>query len=496
MIRSDSMKQHYLRTVLMIGLILTVFISQSLFSQSRRNGGRAWPDTSETIIVEGTVLIDSTHRNIYFLDVDGDETADYSLHFGPEWYSPDSEAERPAAGDFITIMGGVNNESLIPAIIVFEIDGLLWREPVENWWQHQNWCDSLQVVTVEGVVLVDTTYFYNHYYLDTDSDGNPDYLLNFGPPWYAPETEVERPVEGEFVTIEGAIVERNEILSLTVFTINEDVWRDQYGPAPWNGGWLKKQHEGRQRLHCPLDSLSWVEVPPGSMYGRDFPDSLYLEFMEVWRDSIPNSPDSTRRGWYFHFTNPNGRRFFGNGHALKFGKRIQIQLGIGQCDSMSLNKTTRSMNNIHVMYWNADANQWNTIDDAVFNPVNQSMVFETESLETYYILVNSPESITRVGLVETEVPNAFSLEQNYPNPFNPTTTISYRLANQAEVKLTIYNSLGQLVRTLVDGVKNAGNHSVEWDGSDVLYNRVASGFYYYKLEVNSQTLTKRMVLLK
>ena len=91
---------------------------------------------------------------------------------------------------------------------------------------------------------------------------------------------------------------------------------------------------------------------------------------------------------------------------------------------------------------------------------------------------------------------ALDLQQNYPNPFNPTTTIRFTLAEQEAVRLTIYNVSGQPVRTLIDGNRNAGINTEVWDGKNDNGDAVATGVYVYKLNVGSQVLTRKMVLLK
>ena len=86
---------------------------------------------------------------------------------------------------------------------------------------------------------------------------------------------------------------------------------------------------------------------------------------------------------------------------------------------------------------------------------------------------------------------------NYPNPFNPTTTINYSLKENTKVSLNIYNIKGQLVKTLVNEVLPAGEHSIIWDGSDSNGNQVSSGIYFYKLNVNGKTeAVKKCLLLK
>lgn len=88
------------------------------------------------------------------------------------------------------------------------------------------------------------------------------------------------------------------------------------------------------------------------------------------------------------------------------------------------------------------------------------------------------------------------LAQNYPNPFNPVTTIRYEIGEAARVTLRIYNALGQQVRTLVDGVRQTGRHSIQWDGMNDAGHTVASGIYIYRLEAGSFVKSRKMVLLK
>ncbi|MDR3668413.1 MAG: T9SS type A sorting domain-containing protein [Ignavibacteriaceae bacterium] len=85
----------------------------------------------------------------------------------------------------------------------------------------------------------------------------------------------------------------------------------------------------------------------------------------------------------------------------------------------------------------------------------------------------------------------FTLSQNYPNPFNPNTVISYSLPSSSNIKLLVYNTLGQLVKTLESGYKSAGNYSINFNASDL-----PSGIYFYKLEAGKYTQIKKMMLIK
>jgi hypothetical protein len=84
--------------------------------------------------------------------------------------------------------------------------------------------------------------------------------------------------------------------------------------------------------------------------------------------------------------------------------------------------------------------------------------------------------------VTTEaIPESYGLELNYPNPFNPTTTIAYSLSHTSEVVLTIYNPLGQEVKTLVNEVQTPGNKLISWDGTDNQGDMVGAGIYIYSI---------------
>ena len=90
-----------------------------------------------------------------------------------------------------------------------------------------------------------------------------------------------------------------------------------------------------------------------------------------------------------------------------------------------------------------------------------------------------------------DLPKDFTLSQNYPNPFNPNTVISYSLPSASNVKLIVYNTLGQTIKTLESGYKNAGNYSINFNAS-----ALPSGIYFYRLEAGQFSQIKKMILIK
>jgi hypothetical protein len=106
---------------------------------------------------------------------------------------------------------------------------------------------------------------------------------------------------------------------------------------------------------------------------------------------------------------------------------------------------------------------------------------------------NLAEVVTGVREINysNAVPTEYQLSQNYPNPFNPTTQIQFSLPQTSNVKLTIYNVLGQKIAQLINGLKPAGSYNVTWDAS-----KLASGLYIYRLEAGPNVIAKKMLLVK
>lgn len=107
------------------------------------------------------------------------------------------------------------------------------------------------------------------------------------------------------------------------------------------------------------------------------------------------------------------------------------------------------------------------------------------------IVVVKYSSITGIQYINSYIPSKYKLLQNYPNPFNPNTTIAFSVPHRTNVKLNIYNSLGEVVYIIANGEINAGNYKVDWDASNF-----PSGVYFYKIETDEFSESRKMVLVK
>ncbi len=198
-------------------------------------GGHDHGDSLEVIEISGYAIVEEndfyTH---YFLDLEGDDAADYRLSFGPPWYNPDNGATRPEHGDSIWIVGGLMGYSEPQTVVVYAINDLIWRQPGMGHGGHGGHgggdCpnpDSVTLIEATGNAMVQEMPQHNMYFLDEAGDMQADYRLNFGAPWYEPGNGATRPEDGDPVDIVGGLMEGCDNLPvIIVYEINGLFWRE------------------------------------------------------------------------------------------------------------------------------------------------------------------------------------------------------------------------------------------------------------------------------
>jgi len=137
-----------------------------------------------------------------------------------------------------------------------------------------------------------------------------------------------------------------------------------------------------------------------------------------------------------------------------------------------------------------------TSQKSFYSFVDQSAVSAKQYYRLKQIDLDGAFKYSSTVEVDLTIPETFNLSQNYPNPFNPTTTLSFGLPVESEISLAIYNSVGELVKVAAKGIYQAGNHSINFNASDL-----TSGIYYYSLKAvgtngNEFVKTAKMLLMK
>lgn len=507
------------KNVFFISLLLFLCVL-SLSAQGKRFGGMGFmfPDTLTQVTLSGKISIDTTVApGMYLLDTNGDGKFNDLLNFGPPWYAPDSSAAvRPKSGDSVTIVGGQLNAAMNvnghPVIIVYQINGNLWRDPYDPIWndfgrnthmmgQHRGNCSGIafgpsgtqaQTVTLTGTVLVDTTFFMARYYLDENHNGTPDDLLNLGPWWYQPSGGATRPVNGDSVTIVGGKLKATGNLNMIiVYQINGKVWRDStLIGRNFGGGWMRKNTPNDTVMN-PYDEKDFMTMGSGwNNGGMMMSDSMFARMLEVNPHNMPNNAGQNIFKAYelgvFNASDTNGMMQNGGcGGMMNFGANATIQFHFN--DTLLQGYGLGRMN-MMVKAWNNQSKMWMTVPKATIDQSANTITFSTNQLGTYYILTSDRVTAVNEG---GQLPEGFSLDQNYPNPFNPSTTISYSLPKAEHVILKIYDINGRQVKILDSGLKEAGSHSVTVNANDF-----SSGVYFYELSAGPYRATRKFVLMK
>ncbi|MBD3258709.1 T9SS type A sorting domain-containing protein, partial [candidate division GN15 bacterium] len=137
-----------------------------------------------------------------------------------------------------------------------------------------------------------------------------------------------------------------------------------------------------------------------------------------------------------------------------------------------------------------------TTDDSVRVAVSSDGLSAGVYYDSVAISVDGVGDILILPVILHVEPSSAKLSQNVPNPFNPETRISFSLSTASEVRLEVFNVIGQRVTTLIHGGYPAGEHQVVWRGTDDRGNQVASGIYLYRLSTPREVETRKMVLMK
>ncbi|MBE2255048.1 MAG: T9SS type A sorting domain-containing protein [Ignavibacteria bacterium] len=138
----------------------------------------------------------------------------------------------------------------------------------------------------------------------------------------------------------------------------------------------------------------------------------------------------------------------------------------------------------------------NYSNNAIFNSDENIVIFYDSLIANIYFQefskrISDAGGTIDVKSISSEIPNGFELSQNFPNPFNPVTSINFSIPVKSKVKLIIYDALGREVTTLVNSNLNSGVYNINWNAANY-----SSGVYFYSLQTESFTSTKKMLLVK
>jgi len=187
-----------------------------------------------------------------------------------------------------------------------------------------------------------------------------------------------------------------------------------------------------------------------------------------------------------------------DGTPVIYGSNIDFRTNDGEiCGSAVYKNDMLKLSPIYMRDAYCDeSNMLASPGDMVTVYINNTPVYPSIKLESHGRRIVIGDLYTDPSLSPEIKPGPFTLYQNYPNPFNAATTISFELPNASEVRLSVYNILGQNVATIADSEYPAGLNRVEWSGTLADGSEAPSGVYFYRLSTDSFTETNKMLLMK
>lgn len=265
------------------------------------------------------------------------------------------------------------------------------------------------------------------------------------------------------------------------------------------------------------DSYSFYSIKIGNLAGIAFDTSgaLYAATKtgSVYKVDIENGTfkkDSSFSAYISAIAfNPVNNQLWGSQYAV-MGIRdniYKLDLKTGNCTTVGrtgMNSVTRGLffDESGKLYGTAPSSDQTDNLLLIDKNTGSADIIGSTGLSHITGLAYLPGKLTTgvAGYQNTPVGN-FSLMQNYPNPFNPSTLISYNIPQNGNAKLTVYNLLGQQIKTLFEGAVTTGNYQAVWNADNAYGQKVSAGVYFYELKFNSEngnsfTDKKKMILVK
>ena len=372
------------------------------------------------------------------------------------------------------------------------------------------------------------------YLVKTDADGNEEWTKRYGGELAETGRDIAKTSDGGFIIcgdIETGSAGENDLYIIKIDDAGNEQWNSKYGDElpEWGNSIMQTPDGGYITAGCgySFDSGNMdFYVIKTDAQGIEEWSEHYSDGPYDWANSIVRSDD----GNYFVAGNGDGDddmmgmriakidatgdkkwiRSVSEGTKHDYcNDMIPITNGVILCGS---SKDPNTMENKLYLsqVTNSATIMWKTIydtpgiangnavlgaDDGCIIVAGQTSGDGAGSFDVWLVKVNA--SITTDITDETNtLVKDFQLYQNTPNPFNPSTIIKFTIRNECSVSLKIYNINGELVSTLIDEVKGAGDYSINWNGKDNAGRSVSSGIYFYKLAADNTSLTKKMTLLK
>jgi hypothetical protein len=222
-------------------------------------------------------------------------------------------------------------------------------------------------------------------------------------------------------------------------------------------------------------------------YNRDGFLDIYMPSAEINHILYRNSADN-RANWAGFILEGTESNRDGVGCIITLHTGDKKQLRLTRCGDIHFHQ--------YNPWVNFGIGYETSIDSVVIRwPSGIVQVLDNVAINQYHDITESAETVVERDN-KNGLPVEFQLEQNSPNPFNPSTRIDYKVPHQSQVKISIYNLMGELVAVLLNESQIAGSYSVTWNGNDQMGQKLPSGLYIYNLQTGDFELSRKMMFIQ
>ncbi len=430
------------------------------------------------IVVGYTYSFGSGGSDIYLIKTDAEGDTMWSKTYGGSDYDEAFYVQQTNDSGFI--VAGYYGYNGVPG----SHDGYLIKTDAngDTLWSHMygdstggDWLSSVQQTDDGGYIALGSTQSFGAgdwdvYLIKTDANGDTIWTKTYGGVNLDQGYFLQQTDDGGYIIVgftdPGA--GKYDVYLIKTDNNGDTLWTKTYGGSEVDeGSWVERTYDGGYIIAASTNSFGEG--------GFDF----YLIKTDadgdtVWTREYGGSGDDMALS--VKQTNDGGYALIGGTASFGGGNDVYLV------------KTDADGDTVWTQNYGGDngANEYGT---SVLQAADGSLVFSGDaSLDVWLVKVES--GLDDVS-DDNEIPIEYNSVNNYPNPFNSSTTIEYNLTKKQNVKLEIYNLLGQRITTLIDSYQQAGRHGVIWDAKGY-----PGGIYFYKLTAGNTVFTKRMTLLK
>ena len=443
------------------------------------------------ILVGFTQSFGAGRKDVYIVKTDSLGNTLWTRVYGGELWDEGRHVEQTEDGGYIIVGGTYSYGAGDCDVWLLKTDSLgdiIWTHTYGDWGHDQGMC--VRQTPDGGYIIVGTFYpqssYGDVYILKTDSLGDTLWARTYGEmnvdEW---GSSVQPTADGGYIIVGGKGGGIRDLYLLKVDSLGDTVWTRTYGGSgdEW-GACIEPTNDG-----------NYIIVGGTHSYGAGYSD-IWLLKVNLSGDTLwTHTFGGASYEWGYSVQQTSDLGYIVTGCTESFGAGGE-DVYLVKMDSLGNTLWTRT-------YGGGGGDRGYFVrqtSDLGYVVLGYTGSFGAGSSDFYLIKTNTAGNVGVEETIPRSLPNDFYLGQNYPNPFNSITTIPYRLntthGRMVAVTLQVYNSLGQNVKTLVNGLQQPGWHTLTWDGKDEHGKDLPSGIYFYKLEGEDFSLTRVILILR